>query len=78
MKETIKEQIKEISFQNKGYISTSEIDSKGINRYYISELEKLGILSRVKTGLYKWADYDFQYNFELVDVFKLYLKECYV
>lgn len=71
MKEAIREQIKEISFQNKGYISTSEIDSKGINRYYISQLEKLGLLSRIKTGLYKWGDYDFQYNFELVDVFKI-------
>lgn len=71
MNEVIREQIREISFQNKGYISTSEIDRKGINRYYINQLEKLGLLSRVKTGLYKWEDYDFQYNFELIDVFKI-------
>ncbi|MPN48513.1 hypothetical protein SDC9_196121 [bioreactor metagenome] len=25
----------------------------------------------MKTGLYKWGDYDFQYNFELIDVFKI-------
>ena len=71
MNEAIKEEIKKISFQNKGYISTSEIDRKGINRYYINQLEKIGLLSRLKTGLYKWKDYDFKYNFELVDVFKI-------
>jgi predicted transcriptional regulator of viral defense system len=71
MNENIKEQIKDISFQNKGYISTKEIEDKGINRYYISELEKLGLVSRVKAGLYKWGEYDFQYNIELVDVFKI-------
>lgn len=59
MKEANKEQIREISFKNKVYISTSEIDSIGINRYYISQLEKLRLLLRVKTGLYKWGDYDF-------------------
>jgi predicted transcriptional regulator of viral defense system len=71
MNENIKEQIKDISFHNKGYVSTKEVEDKGINRYYINQLEKLGLLSKVKTGLYKWGDYDFQYNFEFVDVFKI-------
>jgi predicted transcriptional regulator of viral defense system len=71
MNENIKEQIKDISFHNKGYVSTKEVEDKGINRYYINQLEKLGLLLKVKTGLYKWGNYDFQYNFELVDVFKI-------
>lgn len=71
MNENIKEQIRDISFENKGYVSTKEIDNKGINRYYINQLEKLGVILKVKNGLYKWGDYDFQYNFQLVDVFKI-------
>jgi predicted transcriptional regulator of viral defense system len=71
MNEDIKEKIRDISFQNKGYISTKDIEDKGFNRYYINQLEKLGLISKVKNGLYKWGDYDFQYNFELVDVFKI-------
>lgn len=39
MNESVKAQVKEISLQNKGYISTSEIVRKGINRYYVSQLE---------------------------------------
>jgi predicted transcriptional regulator of viral defense system len=71
MNDIIKEEIKELFFRNKGYATTKEISSKGINRYYISILEKCGVVSRIKTGLYKWDEYDFQYNFELVDVFKI-------
>jgi len=71
MNENIKEQIKNISFHNKGYVSTKEVEEKGIDRYYVNQLEKLRIISKVKTGVYKWEEYDFQYNFELVDVFKI-------
>ena len=71
MNEIIKEEIRELFFKNKGYATTKEISGKGINRYYISYLEKAGIISKIKKGLYKWAEYDFQYNFELVDVFKI-------
>jgi len=71
MNEIIKEEIKELFFNNKGYASTKEISGKGINRYYVSALEKAGVIAKIKTGLYKWVDYEFQYNFELVDVFKI-------
>lgn len=71
MNEIIREQIREISFKNKGYLSTKEVVDKGINRYYINLLESVGAISKVKNGLYKWVDYDFQYNFELVDAFKI-------
>jgi predicted transcriptional regulator of viral defense system len=71
MNERIEDEIKTISFSNKGYTTTKEITSKDINRYYINNLEKVGSVIKVKTGLYKWVDYDFQYNFELVDVLKI-------
>jgi len=71
MNEVIKDEIKQLFFKNKGYATTKEISGKGINRYYISNLEKAGIISKIKKGLYKWGEYDFQYNFELVDVFKI-------
>ncbi|MGH4051262.1 MAG: type IV toxin-antitoxin system AbiEi family antitoxin domain-containing protein [Clostridium sp.] len=71
MNEIIKQEIKELFYKNKGYATTKEISNKGINRYYVSTLEKSGFILKIKTGLYKWVDYDFQYNFELVDVFKI-------
>jgi hypothetical protein len=55
----IREQIKDISFRNKGYISTKEVVNNGINRYYINHLENLATIVKVKNGLYKWLDYDF-------------------
>jgi len=55
--------------QNKGYAMTHEISELGVNRYYLSELEKSGIITRIKTGLYKWNEYDFDFNFELTEVF---------
>lgn len=71
MNDDIREQIKYISFSNKGYISTKDVERNGINRFYINQLEKLGVISKIKNGLYKWEEYDFQYNYELVDVFKI-------
>ncbi len=68
MNDTIKEKI---FFDNKGYATTKEISGKGINRYYISNLQKSGVISKIKTGVYKWEDYNFLYNFELVDVSKI-------
>jgi predicted transcriptional regulator of viral defense system len=71
MNEDIREQIRHISYANRGYISTKDVVGNGINRFYINQLEKLGFISKVKNGLYKWEEYDFQYNYELVDVFKI-------
>jgi transcriptional regulator len=60
MNDTIKKEIKALFLRNKGYATTKEISSKGINRYYISNLEKSGTSSNIKTGLYKWEEYDFK------------------
>ncbi len=68
------QQIKNIFIKNKGYATTKEISSIGINRYYINKLEKSQKITRLKTGLYKWNNYDFQYNFEMVDVMKIVSK----
>lgn len=63
--------MKEIFFHNKGYVTTKEISEKGINRYYINELKKNGIIEQIKSGLYKWVEYDFDFDFELAEVFKI-------
>jgi predicted transcriptional regulator of viral defense system len=71
MKQAIFEKIKTIFFANKGYATTGELSEIGINRFYISELRKNGIVEQVKAGFYKWRDYDFDYDFELVEVFRI-------
>lgn len=71
MNDKIQKELKELFFNNKGYATTKEISNKGVNRYYISNLQKSGVITKIKTGLYKWSEYDFQYNYELVDVIKI-------
>ncbi len=42
---------------NKGYITTRELEKLNINRFYLSSLEKEGIIERIKRGLYKDKNY---------------------
>ncbi len=71
MNPEIFEKIKTVFFENKGYVTTGELSAIGINRFYISELRKNHIVEQVKAGFYKWRDYDFDYDFELVEVFRI-------
>lgn len=71
MNQEIYEKIKYVFDLNNGYANTSEISNMGFNRYYISKLKSDGAIIQVKVGLYKWVDYDFDYNFEMVEVFKI-------
>lgn len=71
MNQDIYEKIKSVFELNNGYANTSEISNMGFNRYYISKLKHDGIIIPVKVGLYKWVNHDFDYNFELVEVFKI-------
>ena len=48
-----KETILNIIKKNKGYITSKELKILGINRFYISDLVKDGVIERVKRGLYK-------------------------
>jgi len=38
---------------NNGYITTKEINELGINRFYLSKLEKIGKIERIKRGVYR-------------------------
>jgi len=40
-----------------GYISTKKVEKNGINRAYLSLMEKDGRIERIKRGLYKVNDY---------------------
>lgn len=63
--------IKDIFILNNGYATTKQISEQGINRYYINELKKNGFIQSIKTGLYKWTDYNFDFDFELAEVSKI-------
>jgi predicted transcriptional regulator of viral defense system len=71
MNHDIYEKIKSVFFENQGYATTREMSERGINRYYLNALKHLEIIERVKTGVYRWRDYDFDYDFELVEIFKI-------
>jgi predicted transcriptional regulator of viral defense system len=64
-------EIRDIFFINSGYATTKEISKRGINRYYINELKRNGFIEPIKRGLYKWVDYNFDFDFELAEVFKI-------
>lgn len=71
MNPEIFDRIKSVFLDKKGYATTGELSAIGINRFYVSELRKNGTIEQIKAGLYKWNDYDFDYDFELVEVFKI-------
>jgi predicted transcriptional regulator of viral defense system len=71
MNEKIKNQIKSIFTKNNGYARSKELVNKGINPYYISDFEKEGYITRVKWGLYKWNEDDFQNINEIYEINKI-------
>ncbi len=71
MNQAIFEKIKAVFFANNGYATTRELSDIGINRFYISELRKNEFIEQVKAGFYKWREYNFDYDFELVEVFRI-------
>ncbi len=43
--------------ENSGYITTKDLKGMNINRFYISELEKEGVIERIKRGIYRDSEY---------------------
>lgn len=60
MKVEIKKQIEEVFETNKGYARTKDILSAGIDNKKLNILENEGLITKIKRGLYKWNDYDFE------------------
>jgi len=71
LKNKIKEKIKEVFYVNHGYIRTTDITSKGINRKYLRDLINEDTIERIKRGLYRWKDVKFDIEEELINVSKI-------
>ncbi len=63
--------IEKIFLENKGYARTGDITGRGFHSSYIYSLEREGIIAKVKRGLYRWEDYDFDEKEELISVSKI-------
>jgi predicted transcriptional regulator of viral defense system len=71
MKTETRRKIKDIFYKNKGYLRAKELSEEGIHRKYLSELLENGKIIKLKRGLYKWNDQNFNGINELVDVAKI-------
>lgn len=63
-----KYRIKNIFYENKGYLHAKDLTEKGIHRKYLSDLLKNEEVIKLKRGLYKWNDEKFNSLNELIDV----------
>ncbi len=60
--------LKAVFRSGNGFARTGDITRHRIHPYHLAELEKKGAISRVKRGLYKWIEYDFQGMDELAEI----------
>lgn len=63
--------IKKIFDNNNGYARTKDILEADIHSSHLYKLQEDGTISRIKRGLYRWNDYDFDINTELIEVTKI-------
>lgn len=71
MNSKIKQRIKDIFLKNHGYANTKDIASANIHRKYLKDLLDEGSIERLKRGLYKWNEPEFDFSHEIVDVSKI-------
>ncbi len=60
--------LKAVFRRGNGFAKTGDITRRKIHPYHVAELKKTGAIARIKRGLYKWNDYDFQGIDELAEV----------
>lgn len=63
--------IKNIFIKNHGYAKTRDIVNANIHRKYLKELLEEGNIYRLKRGLYKWNELEYDSSSEIVDVVKI-------
>ena len=71
MDESVKEKIKNIFRTNNGFAHSNDVVQHGINKRYLALLLEEGSIYKVKRGLYKWNDADFETSDEIVEVSKI-------
>ena len=64
------EEIKKLFLKKGGYVRTKDIVEAGINKYHLYQMLDLGMIAKVKRGLYLWYD-NYNYGNELVEVSKI-------
>lgn len=71
MNKTTRDKIRNIFYKNNGYARTKDITNANIHRKYLKDLQDEGTIYRLKRGLYKWNELEFDYSNEIIDVAKL-------
>lgn len=71
MKNKIRKQIKGIFYNNNGYARTKDIVEANIHKKYLRDLLDEGSIYKLKRGLYKWNELEFDFSNEIVDVAKI-------
>ena len=68
MDPTIYNKIKNIFERNNGYARTKDILEADIHSSHLYKLQDKGEITRIKRGLYRWNDNEFNSNTELIEV----------
>ena len=71
MKKDIYKKIKKIFKNNYGYARTQDILDANIHSSYLYKLEDEGEVTKVKRGLYRWNDQEYDPEMEMVEVQKI-------
>ncbi|WP_017756035.1 type IV toxin-antitoxin system AbiEi family antitoxin domain-containing protein [Calidifontibacillus oryziterrae] len=71
MNEEIRNKIKLVFDRQKGFAKTRDMTNEGISNYYIRQLEELGDIIKIKQGLYRHLQYEFNQHEELIEVSKI-------
>ncbi len=71
MKNKIREQIKDVFYNNNGYARTKDIVEANIHKKYLRDLLDEGSIYKLKRGLYKWNELEFDFSNEIVDLAKI-------
>jgi predicted transcriptional regulator of viral defense system len=66
-----KDKIKEIFFNNHGYVRTKDLVNANVHKKYLKKLMEEGNINRLKQGLYKWNESEFDFSNEIIDVAKI-------
>ncbi len=71
MDPTIYNKIKNIFEKNNGYARTKDIIEADIHSSHLYKLQDKGEIIRIKRGLYRWNDDEFNSNTELIEVINI-------
>jgi predicted transcriptional regulator of viral defense system len=71
MNNVIYQKIYNVFMKNQGYVKTKELLGAGIHSDNLLILEQQGDIEKIRHGIYRWVEYEFEHNEELVHVSKI-------